>query len=98
MRVTFFADTVDGGRAKACIALPQRPPVSVIHALINMLGTEHEVQGNGRAFKFYCSCSHVNPVKFDLMKQVLHRQGYERFDDVWDGENADELFGYDIRQ
>lgn len=93
--VSFTKDTVEGGRAKAIIAFSELPPERVVKALRNALDKQGmEVQGN--LLKFYQPSNHVNDVVFDIAKQILHRQGYERFDDVWHSkEDADELFGID---
>jgi len=56
----------------------------------------YEVESDGRVYKFYTTNSHVSDIKVDLAKQVIHREGLERFDEVWDGQDdADYLFGYD---
>jgi len=96
-KVQFFDDRVSGGRAKACIAFSEPPPKELILALQNSMNKQGmEVYDRGKLLKFYQPSNHVNPVVYDIAKQIIHRYGWARFDDVWGGENAEELFGWDV--
>lgn len=92
--VQFFADTIDGGRAKLGVTFDDVPDDHVINELMNNLGAECLIQNHGKTYKFFCPNNHVNPVKFTLAKMAIHRAGYQRFDELFmDQENADECFG-----
>lgn len=97
-KVDFFDDKVSGGRAKASIAFSEPPPRELIAALQNALDKQGmEVYNKGKLLKFYQPSNHVNPVVYDIAKQIIHRHGWARFNDAFP-EDADELFGWDLKR
>lgn len=85
------------GRGQLIVTFYEAPPQYVRAALKNQLDSQG-YEENTRQIKFWCSNSHVDNCKVRIAKQVLHRYGYQRFNDVFfDDGTANELWACDLQ-
>ena len=86
----------NAGRGQLIVTFREPPAQYVRLALKNQLDGQG-CEESERQLKFWCSNRHVSDYKVRIAKQVLHRLGYQRFDDVfYDDGTAKELFGCDL--